>query len=340
VNSAPGRLIDAYDLVILDLDGVVYLVDRPIPGAVEAIAELHRSGPPVAYATNNASRRADEVAELLTRLGVAASAAEIITSARAATTVLAERFPAGSPILVVGAEALHADIRAEGLIPVVRADDRPVAVVQGYGPEVGWGDLAEACIAVRAGALWVATNTDRTLPTPRGELPGNGALVAALRTALGRDPDLVVGKPEPTLFAAAARRVSARLPLVVGDRLDTDIEGAVRAGMDSLLVLTGVCTARDLLAAPLTRRPTHVAADLSGLFTVDDAARVPTSARSDGDWRVSRTDDGGLVLAGDGGSMAALRALCGAVWAEPTMPRLTAGSGPAEVALRELALLD
>jgi HAD superfamily hydrolase (TIGR01450 family) len=331
-------MVDAYDLVILDLDGVVYLIDRPVPGAVEAIAELHRSGPPVAYATNNASRRADEVAALLTNMGVVASAAEVLTSARAAAALLGERYPAGSPVLVVGAEALRTEVRDAGLVPVARAHDTPVAVVQGYGPTVGWADLAEACIAVREGALWVATNTDRTLPSPRGPLPGNGALVAVLQTALGRDPDLVVGKPEPGLFTAAAHRASARQPLVVGDRLDTDVEGAVRAGMDSLLVLTGVCGARDLLAAPASRRPTHVAAGLSALFTVDSAARVPLPDRATAGWRVSRTRSGGLELSGAGEAVDALRALCGPAWAEPTPPAVTAGSDRAAEALRTLGL--
>jgi glycerol-1-phosphatase len=338
IGATPSRLVDAYDLVILDLDGVVYLIDRPIPGAVEAIAELHRSGPPVAYATNNASRRAAEVAELLTNIGVVVSALEVLTSAQAAAAMLRERFTAGSPVLVVGAEALRAEIRAAELTPVSHADEAPVAVVQGYGPRVGWPELAEACVAIRAGAVWVATNTDRTLPTTRGPLPGNGALVAALRTALDRDPDVVVGKPEPTLFTAAARRVGALRPLVVGDRLDTDIEGAVRAGMDSLLVLTGVAGASDLLAAPPARRPTHLAADLSGLFDVDVAVRLPLLGPAAGGWRVARGADGALALAGHGDPLEALRLLCGAAWAEPELPRLVARSPAAEATLRVLGL--
>ena len=146
------------------------------------------------------------------------------------------------------------------------ADDKPAAVVQGYGPDVGWPELAEACVAVRAGALWVATNADRTLPSPRGPLPGNGSLVAALATALQRQPDEVVGKPAPALFQRAAERTGARHPLVVGDRLDTDIEGAHRAGMDSLLVLTGVTQPADLAEVPPDRRPTYVGKDLTALF--------------------------------------------------------------------------
>lgn len=265
-------LVDGYDLVIADLDGVVYLGDRPIPGAVEAVVELRRRGVPVVFATNNASRRAAEVARLLTGLGIPAQESDVLTSAHAAAQVVAARQPPGTPVLVIGADALREEVEAAGLRPVARADDAPPVVIQGYGPAVGWADLAEASVAIRNGATWVATNTDATLPSPRGPLPGNGSLVAALRTALDREPDLVIGKPQPELFHAAVRQAGARRPLVVGDRLDTDIAGAQRAGLDSLLVLTGVTDPELLRTAPPDRRPTYVATDLSGLFTVDDGA--------------------------------------------------------------------
>jgi ribonucleotide monophosphatase NagD (HAD superfamily) len=205
-------------------------------------------------------------------------------------------------------------------------------VVQGYGPQVGWADLAEAAVAIRGGAQWVATNTDRTLPSPRGPLPGNGSLVAALRTALGREPDLVVGKPEPELFAIAARRVGATRPLVVGDRLDTDIEGAVRAGMESLLVLTGVSTAADLLAAPPELRPTYVAPDLAGLFDVASAAAVPPDEVEG--WRL----EDGPRLAGDGAAIDALRLLCGLAWSGGDAAKVTPDSPAARDALHSLGL--
>ncbi len=261
-------LVDAYDLVILDLDGVVVLGDRAVDGAKEALARLRELDKTLRFATNNASRRPGEVAEMLEGMGISASADEVLTSAVAAASALAQRFVAGAPVLVVGAAALRAEVAAVGLTPVTSAEDKPVAVVQGYGPDVGWTHLAEACVAVRNGAWWVATNTDRTLPTPRGPLPGNGALVAALATALDRRPDVVVGKPEPGLFLAAAEQVGARRTLVVGDRLDTDIAGARRAGMDSMLVLTGVAAERDATAATPEQRPTYVAANMLGLFAV------------------------------------------------------------------------
>ena len=200
--------------------------------------------------------------------------------------------------------------------------------MQGYGPEVGWRILAEAALAVRAGATWVATNTDRTLPSPRGPLPGNGSLVAVLRTALDREPDLVVGKPEPGLFTTAASLSNARRPLVVGDRLDTDIQGAVGAGMDSLLVLTGVSGPAELLAAPPSRRPTYVAADLSGLFRPVSEATVPAGAAELGGWRIDRDGDR-VILAGSGDAVAALRLLCGVTWDGVPVSRIEGGSDDA-----------
>jgi glycerol 3-phosphatase-2 len=269
------RLVDRYDLIILDLDGVIYLIDKPIPGAAETVERLHAAGTPIAYVTNNASRRAPDVAALLTGMGVPAKPDEVLTSGGAAAAMLAARLPAGAPVLVVGADALRAEIRDAGLTPVETFADRPVAVVQGYGPDVGWRILAEAALSVRAGALWMATNTDRTLPSARGPLPGNGSLIAVLRTALDREPDVVVGKPEPALFATAAEQVGASRPLVVGDRIDTDIAGAVSAGMDSLLVLSGISDRAELLAAPPRRRPTFLAPDVTALFEPANAAHIP-----------------------------------------------------------------
>jgi glycerol 3-phosphatase-2 len=238
----------------------------------------------------------------------------VVTSAGAAAAMLAERLPAAAPVLVVGAEALRAEVRDVGLTPVETFEEKPAAVVQGYGPDVGWKILAEAALSVRAGATWMATNTDRTLPSPRGPLPGNGSLVAVLRTALDREPDVVVGKPAPALFTTAASVSHARRPIVVGDRLDTDIEGAVGAGMDSLLVLTGVSGPAELLSAPQSRRPTYAAADLSGLFRTDDVARIPVEGTDEvGGWRLSR-QDAVVRLQGAGDPVDALRLLAGPAW--------------------------
>jgi glycerol-1-phosphatase len=280
------RLVDRYDLIIFDLDGVIYLIDKPIPGAAETVERLHAEGTPIAYVTNNASRRSADVAALLTGMGVPAGPDEVLTSAGAAATMLAARLPAGAPVLVVGADALRAEVHDAGLTPVATFEDKPAAVVQGYGPDVGWRILAEAALSVRAGALWMATNTDRTLPSTRGPLPGNGSLIAVLETALDRQPDVVVGKPQPALFTTAAEQAKARRPLVVGDRLDTDIEGAVSAGLDSLLVLSGISDRAELLAAPAQRRPTFVAADVTALFEPVEAADIPADVHAA--WNRSR----------------------------------------------------
>jgi HAD superfamily hydrolase (TIGR01450 family) len=239
-----------------------------------------------AFVTNNASRAPEAVAAHLSELGIPADVDDVVTSAQAAARLVAERVPPGSTVLVLGTEALADQARQAGLEPVRRTDDDhpPAAVLQGIAPETAWTDLAEACVALRAGALWVAGNLDTTLPTPRGQLPGNGALVAALRAATGLEP-LVAGKPEPALHAESVARTSAAHPLVVGDRLDTDILGAVRAGADSLLVMTGVVDVAALLAAPRGTRPSFVAPDLRALMADQPEVRLGGSSASCGSAR-------------------------------------------------------
>lgn len=265
---ADGSLVSRYLAVVCDLDGVVYRGPTAVPGAVEALSAL---GVRVLYATNNASRPPTEVADHLRRLGLTCEPDAVATSSQAGAWLLAERVDAGSPVLAVGGEGVALSLREGGLRPVSPDDAAtagPVAaVLQGYGPGVCATDLAEAAYAIQAGALWVATNMDTTLPTDRGVAPGNGSLVGAVANAVGRGPDVVAGKPAPPLYLLCAERlgVEARGLLAVGDRLDTDIEGAVAAGIDSLLVLTGVDDLTACLQAPAHRRPTWVAPDLAAL---------------------------------------------------------------------------
>jgi ribonucleotide monophosphatase NagD (HAD superfamily) len=233
----------------------------------------------------------------------------VITSSQAACRVLAERLPAGAPVLVVGGEGLRVAAVEAGLTVVASADDEPAAVVQGYAPDVGWRLFAEATVAINRGAFWLATNLDRTLPSARGPLPGNGSLVAAVRTATGVDPP-AAGKPDPAMHRESVLRSGAANPIVVGDRLDTDIEGAARVGCDSLLVLTGVTTAADLLAAPPGQRPSYLAAGLDGLLVPHPApARDGSDGWACGRWRAGGAgSEGGLTLAGAAGSAGADRA--------------------------------
>ncbi len=330
-------LSSRYDAVLLDLDGTIYRGGEALPGAVDAVTALRRSGVAVAFLTNNASRSPDQVAEHLVDLGVHAKAQDVVTSAQAAAAVLTDRLSPGDRVLVVGTEALAGEIADAGLCPVCAAGDDPVAVVQGHSPDTGWRQLAQACLAIRAGALWVACNLDPTLPTEQGELPGNGSMVAALRAATNREP-VVAGKPGRPFMDTSVARVAARHPLVVGDRLDTDIEAAAAASLDSLLVLSGVTDPATLLAAPPGQRPTYLAAGLESLAEEPESVRIGDRAA----W-TCEVVDGELVLRGDGGDAAdpldALRALCAQRWRDGDGPmRVTAADAAAEQAVRALGL--
>ena len=261
--SAPV-LVDRFDALLLDLDGVVYAGPTAIPNAVEVLGALG-SRVKLAYVTNNASRTPEQVAEILSGLGLSAQPHDVVTSAQAAARVLAERVPAGSDILVVGGEGLRQAVAGRGFVVVDAASARPSAVVQGFSPDVGWAQLAQATYAIRAGADYVASNADLTIPTAEGIAPGNGLLVHAVSTASGTTP-VVAGKPETPLMAESVERVAAQRPLVVGDRLDTDIAGANRAGLPSLLVLTGVTGVAELLAADVEQRPTYIGLDMRALL--------------------------------------------------------------------------
>jgi HAD superfamily hydrolase (TIGR01450 family) len=294
---------------------VLYLGEQGIPHAAGAVQVAVAAGMRVAYVTNNASRRPSAVARRLVGLGIPADPGDVVTSAQAAARVASQRLPAGSAVLVLGTDALAEEVAEAGLRPVRTVDEAGTggvaAVVQGLSPDTCQRDLAEAAVALRAGALWVAGNTDVTLPSPRGPLPGNGAFVAALRLVVGRDP-LVAGKPEPALHRESVERVAARRPLVVGDRLDTDVLGAVRGGSDSLLVLTGV-TGRDaLLSAPPGSRPTYVSTDLRGLSEPHPRVVVDGLTATCRQARATLTPDG-IAVAGEGDD--ALRAEVALRWA-------------------------
>jgi HAD superfamily hydrolase (TIGR01450 family) len=311
LGSCDGPLAGAYDAGLFDLDGVLYLGPQPVPHAAEAVRAALAAGLRPAYVTNNASRRPAVVAAHLTELGIPAGPADVVTSAQAAVRLLAEQLPPRAEVLVVGAPGLAEEVSAGGFRPVREAGPDVAAVVQGYDRDTGWPQLAEACVALRAGALWVATNADSTLPSPRGPLPGNGAFVAALQVATGRQP-LVAGKPEPALHAESLARVGARRPLVIGDRLDTDVLGAVRGGADSLLVLTGVADTATALHAPDGMRPTYVSADLRGLLAPQPPVEV-TERQAHCDGALATYDDRRITVTGEG--VPALRAQCALAWA-------------------------
>ena len=283
------------------------------------MARSHAAGVRVAYVTNNASRRPATVADRLTRLGIPAAADEVVTSGQAAARVVAGKVAPGECVLVLGTDALADEVREAGLRPVravaEAGPDGVAAVVQGLSADTCQRDLAEAAIALRAGALWVAGNTDTTLPSPRGPVPGNGAFVAVLRLVTGREP-LVAGKPDPALHTESVQRVGARRPLVVGDRLDTDVLGAVRGGADSLLVLTGVTDREALLRAPRGSRPTYVSTDLRGLDRPHPRVLVgEVSARCRAASAVLEDGAVTVTVSGDGDADDVLRAEAALWWA-------------------------
>lgn len=289
-----SSLAALHDALLVDLDGTLIRGSEPIPGAADA---LDRSGLPVVYVTNNASRAPEDTAAHLRALGFRAEAGDVMTSAQAAVVMLAEQVDPGARVLVVGHDSFRRLAEAAGFQVVLSADEHPDAVLQGLSRELTWGDLAEGCLAIRRGVPWVASNVDATLPTERGLLPGNGSLVAALRAATDREP-VVAGKPAAGVLRAAAATVGSRRPLVVGDRLDTDIEGAVSAGMPSLLVLTGVHGPADLLAAGEHRRATYLAHDLSAILQAPELSHIGSAPEL-----VSRVADDALHLDGIPGDL-------------------------------------
>lgn len=312
-GSSERALNEAYDTALLDLDGVVYAGGDAIAHAVESLETARERGMRLAYVTNNALRTPDTVADHLTELGIPTQAAEVITSAQAVARLISEQVPVGARVLVIGGEGLRVALRERGLVPVESADDDPAAVVQGFGgPDLPWGRFAEASYAVARGVPWFASNTDLTIPSGRGIAPGNGAAVEVVRIATGAEPQ-VAGKPLPPMHRETILRTGAERPLVVGDRLDTDIEGAFNGEVDSILVLTGVTDGAQLLAAPPQHRPTYVDRDLRGLLTGQPEVAADGEGFRCGGWTATAGPEE-LELAGDGDPLDGLRALCAAAW--------------------------
>lgn len=277
--SIPDRLVDRYDVAMLDLDGVVYIGGEAVPGAAAHLAAAVDAGMRTAYITNNASRPPAVVAGHLADLGVAAAAGDVVTSAQAASRVLVEQHGTAASVVLLGGDGLAAALTEAGLTPV-GVSDEAAAIATGYGPDVRWRDIMHVAVRIHDGLPWVASNTDYTIPTSYGVAPGHGVLVETLERFSGVSP-LVAGKPQRPLLDETVRRTAAARPLMVGDRLDTDIEGAHNAGIDSLLVLTGVTGLRELVSAPARHRPSYLAPDLEGLVSPHPAPR-----ETGGEWQV------------------------------------------------------
>lgn len=322
LGQSPDPLVQRHDGIFLDLDGVVYIGAESVPGAVEAIAALDA---PVAFLTNNATRTAAEVAGHLRSFGLTLGDDAVVTAGQVVAALVRDAVGQGAPVLLAGAAGMRAALEECGLRVVTSAADAPAAVVQGGVDDVRWSELAEASYAVAAGVPWYASNPDLTFPTPRGLAPGNGAMVHAVRLATGAEP-VVAGKPGRPIYDEARRRTGAAAPLMVGDRLDTDIDGAIGAEVASMAVLTGVTTLQDVAAAPPGHRPTYVALDLGALHEPHPAVAVEETAARCGEAVVELADGRIVRTSGAPGSVTTLRAAVALAWsvadASGVSPRL------------------
>ena len=339
LKASDDALWDTYDVAMLDLDGVVYIGPDAVPGASEHLAAARKAGMHLAYVTNNASRTPGTVAEHLRDLGIEVDDGDVVTSAQAAARLLADLLPEGAAVFVIGGEGLEVALEERGLRPVQDASVGPAAVVSGFHGDLRWSTVIAGAILVRDGLPWVASNTDMTVPTPSGPGPGNGALVGVVARFADREP-VVAGKPESPLFEETLRRVGGERPLVVGDRLDTDIEGANRTGYDSLLVMTGVTGLEELVAAEGHLRPSYLAADLGGLARTHPEPTTGEAGVSSGGWTARVDESARLEVTGDGDADGWWRVVATAAWrhldeaggpvvVEGLRPPSSVGAGPA-----------
>lgn len=304
-------LVSQFDCILCDLDGVVYLGKSGVPDAVSTLRTLRERGIKQAFVTNNASRSPVEVADHLRDLGIEAAPTEVVTSAQAGAQILSQLVPAGSKIYVVGGAGIDLALLSVGLVPK-RDPAACVAVLQGFGPSVDWGHLAEAAYLIQRGAKWVATNLDLTFPTGQGLAPGNGSLVQAVANAAGREPDGIGGKPAPALFSLAMSRMGSHCPLVVGDRYDTDIAGGHDMGIDTLLVLTGVSSIADVWRSKI--RATFLGETLCTLLEDYPECTVEKNSAWCEDARAVFDPNGNLITAMGGTSISQLRAAEALKW--------------------------
>lgn len=325
LKQSRSPLTDLHDLAVLDLDGVLYVGADVVPGAVAGVQAAASAGCRPAYVTNNAARTPAAVAAHLTELGFSAGPDDVVTSAQAAASVLARELSPGAAVYVIGGEGLEVALEEVGLRPVTTASGDVAAVAQGYGPEMPWRRVIDGAILVRSGLPWVASNTDMTIPTSSGPGPGNGTLVDLVARYAARTP-VVAGKPEPPLFEQTRERMGADAPIVIGDRLDTDIAGGVRLGWSTLLVLTGVTGLAELVAASADQRPQYVGADLSALTSAHPAPEAVGGSWQCGGWQAS-TANGALAIGGEGAVDDWWRVAAAAGWAH-----LDATGAPVDIA--------
>ena len=306
-------LIEGYDALFADLDGVVYEGGKAIEHAVETLGALGTQGLQIGYVTNNSSRKPQTIADQISGYGLTVIADQVVSSGQTGVELLKTLVPAGSKVLVVGGEGLRTYTEAGGFVLVEDSSQNPAAVIQGFSPDVSWKHLAEAAYSIQNGAKWVATNQDWTIPQERGIAPGNGTLVSAVHTAVGQLP-LVAGKPEVAIFETAKQRFGSTRPLFVGDRIDTDILGANRSGIDSVLVLTGISQPKELLATKEDSHPTFVISDLRELLVPYIEPKKTKFGYSLRNAEVELLGNKVRVVSGEPKSIDVLRCACAVIW--------------------------
>ncbi len=233
-DSAPPK---AY---MIDMDGVVYMGNKPMPGAADFIAFLQEQNIPFLFLTNNASKTPEEYQERLAEMGIHVSTERIYTSSLATARYMSERWPEGTPVYVIGMTGIRQALTDAGF-KLLRNHKRAKVVVVGYDPHITYARLREATLAIYHGATFIGTNPDVSLPTDAGIYPGNGAFLAALEAATGVEP-IIIGKPSSTIFLEALEKLGTRPEetAMVGDRVETDIVGAQNAGLLSVFLTGGI----------------------------------------------------------------------------------------------------
>jgi HAD superfamily hydrolase (TIGR01450 family) len=257
-------LADEFDGFLIDLDGVVWIGREPVPGSAETLRALIGAGKEIVFVTNNPGRHPAVYAERLGELGVETGEQRIVTAGMATVDLAVEETGVGATAFVIGAEAFKQAAAAAGLdtLDGDAAEDSKAVLVSGHRGS-DYEELLTATLAVQRGAALFATSRDPTLPMPGGEWPGTGSILAAVETATGATAQ-IGGKPEPHLFELAAKRVGGGRVAMVGDRIASDIEGGRRAGLETILVLTGAADRAEAEAAEPP--PSHVVDDLAALL--------------------------------------------------------------------------
>lgn len=320
LKSTTRPLSEAYQLALLDLDGVVYRGKNPVEHAAESIRKAEGLGMTVEYTTNNSSRLQSVVADQLKSFDLDVEPWQVITSSVVAARMVARAVPQGAKVFVLGAQHLREEVAKQGLEVVDSAEDKPVAAIQGWYPDMSWKQMAQIAYAVEQGATYFVTNRDLTIPRELGIAPGCGSMIMAVINATGVEPVSSAGKPESAMYDEArllaahdgAEPVAKEACLAIGDRLDTDIEAGNRGGYDSLAVLTGVTNPHELMFAPEHLRPTYIAKDLTGLNEP-----APEVVHEAGAWScrdVQARVDGDRLYVTDITSVDGLRAACAAMW--------------------------